>query len=351
MVQEGPTWKGALAAAVVGVALLLGVAEVGARLLYPQWREFYSGWFEELTAVPGYDNVPLGHPGFDGYFSQNNGDFRAHIQINEFGLRNDEPVAAADGRVWVIGDSMAFGWGVERTERYTEVMGVKASVPVYNIASPGTAICGYQSLLARMPKEVKPRAVVMGLILENDLRAHYDCPEAARLATMIAPVEEMNWSFLGIKHHLTKVSALYNVVAVALKRVPVVTQALRALHLVAADHVYTVEFDPARMETVVSASVAEIARFKAMLPPGIPFAVLMAPGRFEIRDNDPLYRTLRLDTGRALAAQGIDVVDPIAAFQAAGFAPTHFAHDGHWSPLGHRIAGEALANWLKKALP
>jgi hypothetical protein len=52
----------------------------------------------------------------------------------------------------------------------------------------------------------------------------------------------------------------------------------------------------------------------------------------------------------ALKKAGIAVIDPFAAFETAGFKPTHFAHDGHWTPAGHAIAGRAAAEWLKQRL-
>ena len=51
---------------------------------------------------------------------------------------------------------------------------------------------------------------------------------------------------------------------------------------------------------------------------------------------------------KELVRRGISAVDPLTAFTAAGFGPTHFKHDGHWSALGHRIAAEAVADNLKK---
>ena len=75
--------------------------------------------------------------------------------------------------------------------------------------------------------------------------------------------------------------------------------------------------------------------------------ILIIPGRFEIRDEDPLYRTLRQMMHRALNKRTVDVVDPFDEFVAVGYSPTHFKHDGHWSSLGHKIAGKKIANKLK----
>ena len=78
----------------------------------------------------------------------------------------------------------------------------------------------------------------------------------------------------------------------------------------------------------------------------MPLAVLITPARFEIRDNHLFYSELRERTILELANNNIAVIDPIADFKTAGFKQTHFKHDGHWSPLGHEIAGKAVAQWL-----
>ena len=176
---ERPTLKGRLIAVLVGIVLAGVFAEGALRVAMPHWREFYSGWFIGKAVVPGHGVVNIGKPGFDGYFAQNNGDFRVRITVNDFGLRDPNPVEAAAGRIWIIGDSMSFGWGVEHDRMYSSVIGGALNAPAYNVASPGTDVCGYQALLARMPENAKPRAVIVGLVLENDVHA-YDCRAAAR---------------------------------------------------------------------------------------------------------------------------------------------------------------------------
>ena len=173
-----PNAKGIATAIAVGCVLTVLAAEVILRITMPQWREFHSGWFMRVIQVPGHGKLTTGRPGFDGYFAQNNGDFRTRITVNDFGLRDPEPVEAAANRVWFVGDSMTFGWGVEQDEIYSTVAGRLLKTPVYNVASPGTDVCGYQGLVARMPTLVRPRAVVAGLILENDIHP-YDCRKKA----------------------------------------------------------------------------------------------------------------------------------------------------------------------------
>ncbi len=335
------TWKGRVIAMGVGVVFLIFAAEGVLRIAMPHWQEFYSGWFMRDVNVPGHGVVIMGRPGFDGYFAQNNGDFRVRIRINDFGLRNPEPVAAANGRVWFVGDSMAFGWGVEQNEMYSSIAGKILKFPSYNVASPGTNVCGYQALLARMPKGTQPRAVIIGLILENDIRA-YDCRKAALDAL---PAEKI--SAVGLKVSLTRDTALYNFFAVSLKRVGFVRDILSAFGIIAKEHAYRRPLSEPEMEKAVERTAAEIDWLRSALPAGTPLAVLIAPARFEIRDGDLLFRRLRQTMSQALTGRQIPVIDPIEAFSRAGFEPTHFAHDGHWSRLGHELAGRAAARWLR----
>lgn len=335
------TRKGRVIAVGVGFLLFVFAAEGVLRIAMPHWREFYSGWFMQVTDVPNHGTVTTGRPGFDGFFAQNNGDFRVRIQVNDFGLRNPEPATEAGGRVWFVGDSMTFGWGVERNEIYSAVAGRMGKFPTYNVASPGTNVCGYQALVARMPEGALPRAVIVGLILENDITA-YDCRKAVREARTAEKT-----SAKGLKAFLTRNTALYNFFAVSLKRVGFVRDTLAALGLIAKEHTYSRALSESGMAAATERTAVEIEVIRNALPAGTPFAVLIAPARFEVRDGDAFFRKLRLSMLAALAKRGIPAIDPVKVFTGAGFEPTHFTHDGHWSPLGHKLAGQAAAEWLR----
>lgn len=343
------TVAGRLLALALGLALALAAAEAALRVLMPEWREFHSGWFIRLTAVPGFGAIPIGVPGFDGWFAQNNGDFRVRIALNELGLRNPEQAAAADGRIWIVGDSLSFGWGVAREDMYSSEIGRLLGAPTYNVASPGTNVCGYQALVARMPAAAKPKATIVGVVVENDVKP-IDCREFAQEREkqfqdqrLPRPGDIHVWT---VKGFIARRSALYNFLAVALKRVDWIVSALQAIGVVEEDQVYRRQVGPERVALAVERTADELVRLKAMLPPSAPFAVLLAPARFEIRDDDPFFREFRIATAEALRARGIAVIDPVRRFRDAGFAATHFRHDGHWTPLGHRLAAEEAVLWL-----
>jgi hypothetical protein len=342
---------GVAIALVVGLIFLVGLAELGLRIFQPHWRDYDSARFMTPFTQSGRPGMTIGRAGFDGWFAQNNGDFRHSIRINEFGLRSDEPVTAAQRRIWILGDSMTFGWGVEAKDRYGDKLAAALGRPTYNIAAPGADVCGYQTLLARMPKELKPEAVVMGLVLENDALANYDCSGKAQPAavSLEAPTNPSPLSLaLGwTKGTLTQNSALYNTAVPALKRVRWVNDLFLAAGLIKPEHGYKRFFGDHEVDLVAKSTVSAITRVRDLLPAGVPLIVLVIPARFEIRDNDPIYKALRLAVIEELNKLGIPNVDPFAGFKAAGFAPTHFIHDGHWSPLGHEIAAGALTEWFK----
>jgi len=348
MVEEKITLGGRLLALIIGVILFFVVSEISLRFVFPTWNEF-GHRFYNLVSEPGHGTFLMGKPNFDGYFSQNNGDFRTHLRINQGGLRNNESVQSADKRIWIIGDSMAFGWGVDREKIYTARLADYAGLPTYNVASPGTNLCGYQGLLSRMPDNIKPKAVVLGLILENDIN-NYDCRLQAEHQANKPPNLNVQRFYL-TKQWFTNHSAIYNVLTSSLKRVPAIDKILVKIGLSKNSHEYIGSISDALFEKSVVTTIKEIVNLRQMLPPDVPFVVLVAASRFEIRDDDPYYRKLRLAILANLDKRGISYVDTLVPFKEAGFESTHYAHDGHWSSLGHKIAATALSNWFKTLVP
>lgn len=331
-----------LAATVIITALAI---EGLIRAFMPHWRDYDSGRFMRSVTVRDFGVVTTGTPGFDDYFAQKDGDFRVRISINDFGLRNPQTAETADERIWAVGDSVTFGWGVEADEMYSSVVARLTGDSAYNIASPGTDVCGYQALLARMPQTLRPKAVIVGLVLENDI-GHYEGCRQRAAGRDVAP-EDTKPIFLNTKQWLTGNSALYNFLAVALKRLDAVRNFMTTIGVVSKPHALERSFDEGEIEIITAKTAVEFVRLRSILPEGTPLAVLIVPGRLEIRDAHPFFRQMRLMISAKLEAVGVKVIDPFAEFKKVGLAATHFAHDGHWNALGHEIAGKAVADWLK----
>ena len=344
------TWRGRILATIFGFIVLVGSAEIGLRFFATHWQDFDSNRFMQLVAMPGRPLLIIGTPGFDGWFAQNNGDFRHSIRINADGLRNDEPTSAAHGRIWVVGDSMTFGWGVAREHGFSEVLARELNEKTYNVAAPGANVCGYQTLVSRMPGDARPKAVVLGLVLENDVFPRYDCSSPPLLGDpgLTTGRPDSLASLLGwVKRWLTAKSAIYNVAVPAIKRIEALNALLIRVGLIKPEHGYKRFFEENQIGDVVRETAREIDGVRKLLPAGSPLVVLLIPARFEIKNDDPIYRRMRLEMRDELTRLAIPSVDVFDDFKVAGFAPTHFAHDGHWSPKGHEIAGRALTRWFK----
>jgi hypothetical protein len=342
-----------LLAAAIGITIAVGLAEVMARVMFPGWSEFASTRFMTSAKVPGWPDVPVARPGFDGWFAQNNGDFRAHIVANAFGLRNVEPPEAADGRIWEVGDSFTFGWGIDINQTFGAVAATKLGLAWYNVASPGTDVCGYRVLLARMPKSARPKAVLLGLTLENDMLS-YDCSGRLRVqeegvAAPSGPSFRLP-EFIGFKQALTQNSALYNFVAVSIKQVSSIESLLIGLHVIAPAAEDQRQFPEERMEDVLDSTASEIGRLRDELPTGTALVVIPIPSRLEVLRDDPFYRKQREGIVRRLAAMNIATADPFTRLKAEGMGAVHFPHDGHWTARGHLLAGEAAAETLRELL-
>lgn len=346
----------ALIAALLGMVMALGLAEGATRIIFPYWRDFSANRFIEPIQVGNIGGASIAPPGFDGYFAQNNGDFRVHIHADGLGLRNPD-AAVADGALWSVGDSFTFGWGVERDETFGAVAARNLGLPFYSVSSPGTDVCGYRAMLARMPAGPKPRVVLMGLTLENDLEDYAGCGQvASRTADTGAAAPPRPWEgfrremekTLGpSKEWLTIHSALYNFAAVTVKRSPLVVKVLVALNLVA-DPRGVSWHTPDLPQAFMTGTARQVGLFAAALPKETVFAVVIVPTRFELMNPGSDWGALRRRVVTALTQSGIPVIDPADGLHAAGLGKVHFSHDGHWTPEGHRIAGEMAAKALKR---
>ncbi len=265
----------------MSIALSVIVAETISRAAFPNWREYHNGRFIVRAVQPGFLPFLMGKPGFDGYFAHNSGDFRHRIRINEAGHRNDMPVTAADGRVWVVGDSFSFGWGHDRERIFSSLIERQTGLPTYNVASPGTDVCGYQALVARTRSAGAPSAVIVGLFAENDLQL-YRCRQTD-------PAPHPPAEGIRLKLLLTEYSALYNIAAVRAKSSTYVLDLLYTLGVIAEPHRLLNKLSQNPLSAEVASTVDALAELHTIAGPQSKFAVALIPARFEVRDGHPVF--------------------------------------------------------------
>lgn len=106
--------------ALLGSIAVIILAELIARLVFPAWapanQERVRFWkYDELL---GWTHAP-GHRGRFEHL-----DFSVEVSINSHGMRDSEysPARTEKRRMLVLGDSFAWGYGVEHHERFSEIL-------------------------------------------------------------------------------------------------------------------------------------------------------------------------------------------------------------------------------------
>lgn len=166
MLLDRINWVG-LGVSVGIVPLALGMLEIGAQTLVPQWAPTSTDRsFWEYDELLGWAHTPnataeMDHP-----------DFSITVTHNAQGLRDrDYPLARVEGRrrMLLLGSSFSWGFGVEQDEIYAEL--VEARNPGWEIIN--AAVSGYgtdQELLylQHRGRDFQPDVILM-LVHHNDV--------------------------------------------------------------------------------------------------------------------------------------------------------------------------------------
>jgi len=97
------------------------------------------------------------------------------IHINELGFRETSPLGTC--RIFALGDSFTFGWGVTDGKTWPDVLEQRAGQCVYNLgvhdASPLQELLLLEYVLSR-PEHPRPRHLVWAIYEGNDLEDSYE---------------------------------------------------------------------------------------------------------------------------------------------------------------------------------
>lgn len=312
--------------AVLSTAVALLLAEGIVRLVFPAFDP--SGRF-----AFGYQVGPLtlAVPNRAARQAKNTGDYDVTVRINRRGLRDDKDIAlAVPGDLVVVGDSFAWGWGVEEAERFSDLLQAATGRRVYNLATP-TDIQGYADLL-EYAQFLGGRVgrVLLALCMENDLRVY-------------GPRERPDAAASSLRDWLENRSAAYLFATTAVHRTPWLNDLAVRLGLLIPNFDGMARNSNAPEIVASSADrLQAIARYDTL--------VVLIPSRaLWVGDNRETEDRVHRALVAALAQRGVATLDLRAAWEANG-APLayHFTNDGHWNPRGHHLAAQVIAERLKK---
>ena len=316
----------ALGAVLAALLMVEGIVRLAAPAYNPSGRVAF-------TYLP--DGTPVGPANAVRRQIKNTGDYDVLIRFNALGFRDPKPVGTSRGdSIFVVGDSFAFGWGVEESARFSDVLQARLGRPVFNIGEGSADFDGYGHLLRYAEAHgARIGTLIVSVCMENDLR-EYGPDEPERQAP--GPV-----SVSAAKNFLTDHSAVYGLVATAIHRSPRLEQAAARAGLLVPNLAAIAQSDASDDAVASSAE-----RFR-LLVDGRRAVVLIVPSRALWAGTDEhrrqVARTHETFVG-LLRQAGLQVVDVRAAFEQRGRPlGLHFPNDGHWTPEGHRVAGEELA--------
>lgn len=377
----------------VAVTALFAVAiEAGFRLVVPaDVYEIVPDRAGEVCLVLGDDGILRATPGFRGRFIHPEfPDVR--VEINADGFRDglDESVAVRDGRatVLLLGDSLAFGTGVELPETFHELLEqesdaiVESGLRIHCAAMPGDGQLQQLDRLNEWAPRLQPDAVIVALYEGNDLhnnvqaggrrhgilprgekdvvsRHRPDPPGPALLRYLNGVLRPPFWrgSSSTVQYLLPTIQSRLAGLGWVDRTVPL-TRLLGLMlrreqdPLVKVASWYTLD-----LLTQIQERCRELGA--ALVVTLIPAAVQADPSLFDtFLSRTPEGRREELDRTafhlrlvRSLKEKGFIVVDSLGALEEAARAgASPFYDEGHLNRRGHAILSELLAPVLRELL-
>ena len=272
---------------------------------------------------------------------KNTGDFNVRVAFNKFGLRDDRDITTAErDDIFVVGDSIAFGWGVEAADRVSERLEAATGRRVFNISSPGD-LDNSKRLIAYAESfgaPVRRVIVIFGTevrLIDYGNKSNAGAPAVLRREGMF---------LLRIKNFLMENSALYFLLTSAVHQLPPV----RDLAIRAGLIVPNLEGVPIRdysREAIVST-----ADRLAALVRGYDATIVVAPSRgLWTGPSRAIEERTHSEFIAELKRRDLDVLDLRPEFERGGRPFEYFfQHDSHWSPRGHALAAEFIARHMKR---
>lgn len=328
---------------ILSASLSLLVAEYSVRALLPAYDP--SGQLA-LSRLP--DGTPIGPPGAVVRHRKNTGDYDVEVSFNEHGFRDEKPLATARRHdLFVVGDSFAFGWGVDEEDRFSNQLQSIIGRPVFNIAMPGSDLEIYDRLIRYVEANgIRVKNLIISITMENDIRLYAgSVADILHQDLGLSPLALLRLEML--KRFLARNSALYGVVThfvhqTAWLRAIAVRTGLITPNLLGIG-------DENASEDQIHSSVQRVLRIASselnVLVMIIPSRSLWVGATVRRSRADEVH----IRFVRNLIARGVMVLDMRDCLEAQRKPLSyHFLNDGHWNRAGHALAAQRLAGALKK---
>jgi lysophospholipase L1-like esterase len=336
------------------------VAELGLRLF---WNDYYvAGPRGNVVFHPtrGWANAPnatvdFGKPEFH---------FIAHH--NSLGFRGPEIGPKQPGRIRVLalGDSMTYGLGVNDDETFeAQLEALDPRFEVLNSGVPGYSTVEELLLLREVGLDLDPDLVLL-MFLPNDLEGalkesytrvtlengvlHFDTPTEPQLDHPALRAKQT-------RHPQLSRSYVYRFVSDRLKILRYLAREEIGLPVSDGSALRPEEREPAWQ--LVGALLHEVDRLTRahgakFLLVGIPEPRVVEP-EMRVVGIDPESFNVQEKLHKLADREGIpmfDLLPGLSAEHVRSGRPLHYHFDGHWNPVGHRVAADLIAPEIARAI-
>lgn len=333
------------------IGLLLGVAfgELALRIAAPQEKS----WLDIYRVDPVLPFFSLA-PGISA--TVETGEGRWHVYTDARGHRVGAPANgdgpargdAATPTLIVLGDSFAFGHGVEYEQSFPALVAARlgADHVLVNTGVPGYGPAQYRQVLESLlaPGE-RPEAVVVSLFLGNDF---LDCVWEKRIdvvdGAMVGDASPWRSWLKRNLHGYRLISKVYQ---------RAVTWGRPDAHF-GNELFYAESWQKDELSRAHAIFREELARIgQVCRDAGIPVVAIVIPREVALATSPPAdagaldYRIPAERAEDALRAAGIPYADLTEPLRALGAADAYFARDGHLTPRGNEIAAGEITRVLR----
>lgn len=271
------------------------------------------------------------------------------MEINKYGFRDYKNfLDARPVDFFTVGDSFAFGWGVEEGQRYGELTQAITGVRFYNISVPGAGVLDYQKLVKYAQGQgARINNLLLSVCLENDIRDYAPPRNPARIEP--SRLKKGNHKVAGravirMRAWMAKNTAIYHAGAAVVHQNDLLRKIAVRLGLIIDNYAGM------RKNQYSESALASTAGAIVNLARPFNSVVVIIPSRaLWVGDNRLAEDAVHNKLVSLLRESGVNVVDLRAAFEE-GALPLryYFKQDGHWNQYGHLKAAQAIAAYLDK---
>lgn len=333
----------------VSIMITLLAGEVFLRFAKPQIFEVHPKGMYMTDPDVGYVLAP----GFEGYTTRS--EFKAHFTTNQSSLRGPglRPPKPNTFRILVLGDSQAWGFGVEDNETFPYKLEAmlatlypQLDIQVLNAGVPGYGTADQLTFLESRGFALKPDLVIVQFLSVNDIEESRvpaciwaDVKDGMLVSRIGSGEEQSRQILLTIKKWLKANIHVAHLVFDSLGYL-----AMRAGFLGRVDQLWGEDFSEEDAQRTVKLLVKIAQASRDM---GAESLFLYTTGQsYVIAESDGPLRSLNIVKSAAIEAN----VPWVNISELLRHRPEryelYYPQNGHWTPIGHQAVAEILADQI-----